>query len=185
MSIEDQTHKRQVQLFKQVSGFYETGAGVKVQRVAGSHVLRVLKPYIQARIAEDAAGRDPDRVNPARFLTAQSDLREVVLTTDRRLALHREASRHARPPRPSPKYSGSTAQAARAVPRLEHRPRDPAPQVRRGAHVRRLYERDDLGTSANIVKTATCRSSAHTSARRPCSSTASARFSAAQEPRWS
>lgn len=155
MSIEDQTHKRQVQLFRQVSSFYETGAGVKVQRVAGSHVLRVLKPYIQARMAEDAAGRDPGRVNPGSFLTAQSDLlSRTILTMDRHFsrctAKQVDMLSSAEAIAEIQWEHGAKGCAALLLAWVIDRPTQ-RPKCVGALTCCRLYERDDLGTSANIV----------------------------------
>jgi len=62
--MQSQTRTRQVQLFKTAVSNYEISAGVKIQRIPGSYLLRIMKPWITARVAEAEAGRDPDRLDP-------------------------------------------------------------------------------------------------------------------------
>ena len=71
--MQSQTRTRQVQLFKTAISNYEISAGVKIQRIPGSYLLRIMKPWIQARVAEDEAGRDPDRLDPQAYKPNDDD----------------------------------------------------------------------------------------------------------------
>lgn len=156
MTIDEQTEKRKIQLFKKTVEFYGVQAGVKIQRVVGSHVLRILKPVIQARMAEAEAGRDPDRVDARRFVRDDSDLlTRTVLSMDRHFSectgkqvdLLSSATAIAEIQWEHGTKSSGALLLAWQIDRDTLRPKCVGALT-----CCRLYERDDLGTSDNIIK---------------------------------
>lgn len=65
--LSSQTRDKQAQLFRSYVSAYEAGSGVKIQKISGAYLRRVLKPIEDARDDERAAGRDPQglRITPA------------------------------------------------------------------------------------------------------------------------
>lgn len=72
--MQQQDRKRQVQLFKVATGFYETSAGVKVQRIMGSELLRIMRPWLKARSDAEKQGKDSDALDPRDFAPDSDDL---------------------------------------------------------------------------------------------------------------
>ena len=68
-----QSADRKIQIFKQSLKFQESAAGVVVQRIPGSHLYRILKPLIAARKEASDAGRNPDHIDPQKFVPDRTD----------------------------------------------------------------------------------------------------------------
>lgn len=78
--LDKQTLERTQQIFKNGIGFQEAAAGVKIQRVPGSYLYRILRPLLEARDYARSTGRNEregeaaaSRVNPNNHIPDDED----------------------------------------------------------------------------------------------------------------